>query len=67
MDEVRDDSAAELNDDGTLDIEFRYHLGDDSVEIPDFRIGSQADIQRHRQSCPLLNAKRTSKDGAFDV
>ena len=32
MDEVRGDGSAELNDDGTLDIEFRYHLGDE-VEL----------------------------------
>ena len=30
MDEVRGDGSAELNDDGTLDIEFRYHLGDEA-------------------------------------
>ena len=30
MDEVRGDDAAELNDDGALDIEFRYHLGDEA-------------------------------------
>ena len=30
MDEVRGDGAAELNNDGTLDIEFRYHLGDEA-------------------------------------
>ncbi len=28
MDEVRGDGSAELNDDGTLEVEFRYHLGD---------------------------------------
>ncbi len=30
MDEVRGDGSAELNDDGSLDIEFRYHLGDEA-------------------------------------
>ncbi len=30
MDEVRGDGSAELNDDGTLKIEFRYHLGDEA-------------------------------------
>jgi hypothetical protein len=30
MDEVRGDGSAELNDDGTLDIDFRYHLGDEA-------------------------------------
>ncbi len=32
MDEARGDGSAELNDDGTLDIELRYHLGDE-VEL----------------------------------
>ena len=30
MDEVRGDGSAKLDDDGTLDIEFRYHLGDEA-------------------------------------
>ncbi len=30
MHEVRGDGSAELNDDGTLDIAFRYHLGDEA-------------------------------------
>ncbi len=30
MDEVRGDGSAELNDDGTLNIEFRYHFGDEA-------------------------------------
>ncbi len=30
MEKVRGDGSAELNDDGTLNIEFRYHLGDEA-------------------------------------
>lgn len=30
MDEARGDGSAELNDNGTLDIDFRYHLGDEA-------------------------------------
>ncbi len=30
MDEVDGDGAAELEDDGSLSIEFRYHLGDEA-------------------------------------
>ena len=30
MDEVCGEGSVELNDDGTLDIEFRYHLGDEA-------------------------------------
>jgi len=31
MDEVTGTGSAELNDDGTLEIEFAYHLGDEAV------------------------------------
>ena len=31
MDEVRGDGSAELEHDGALEIEFRYHLGDEAV------------------------------------
>ena len=31
MDEVQGDGSAELQDDGTLEIEFRYHLGDEAI------------------------------------
>lgn len=31
MDEVMGSGNAELNDDGTIDIEFSYHLGDDAL------------------------------------
>lgn len=30
MDEVHGDGLAELNDNGTFDIEFRHHLGDEA-------------------------------------
>lgn len=30
MDEVTGSGSAELNDDGTIDIEFSYHLGDEA-------------------------------------
>ena len=31
MDEVRGSGSAELLDDGSLEIEFAYHLGDEAV------------------------------------
>ncbi len=31
MDEVGGDGSAELNDDGYLEIEIRFHLGDEAV------------------------------------
>ena len=31
MDEVRGDGSAELDDDGSLEIEFRFHLGDEAI------------------------------------
>lgn len=31
MDEVRGDGSAELDDDGSLEIEIRFHLGDEAV------------------------------------
>ena len=31
MDDVRGDGSAELDDDGTIEIEFRYHLGDEAI------------------------------------
>jgi hypothetical protein len=31
MDEVTGTGSAELNDDGTIEIEFAYHLGDEAV------------------------------------
>jgi hypothetical protein len=31
MDEVSGEGSAELNDDGTIEIEFAYHSGDEAV------------------------------------
>lgn len=31
MDEVSGDGVAELNDDGSVEIEFRFHHGDDAI------------------------------------
>ena len=31
MDDVRGDGSAELDDDGTIEIKFRYHLGDEAL------------------------------------
>ena len=31
MDEVRGDGSAELDDDGSLEIEIRFHLGDEAT------------------------------------
>ncbi|MCP4329476.1 MAG: hypothetical protein GY791_13690 [Alphaproteobacteria bacterium] len=31
MDEARGDGSAELEDDGTLEIEFHFHLGDEAI------------------------------------
>ena len=31
MDDVRGTGSAEMNDDGSIEIEFAYHLGDEAV------------------------------------